>query len=246
MINRGIWSVADTFLYKQDDIGLPEIKESPTGLDSPAYKALNYSPFQATVKSGKRILNPTPSDAVLEQQLNYWINMDTMLRLGAVNAYTDNPDELFNKGKNYFWADYETAFGDFRRVYFPWDLDASIRSTTAGIYGTVTTGGRKATVTQHPYQQVILNHPTFRTQYNQTMLELMDGQMSVSETISFLNQLQPVLVDALVADPNGKLGSTPEEVVSHFDYLRNWVTLRDANVRSQISKNGPPSPRTAR
>jgi hypothetical protein len=241
LAHRGLWQAGSTWLYKQDDIGLPELKETPTGGDSPAHLALDYSPFQAVRKSGKRILNPTPSDPELETDLNGLINMDSMLRLGAVNAFTDNPDELFNKGKNYHWVDY----ADQVRFYFPWDLDASIRSTTANIYAIATSTDRrgKVTLSQHPYQSVILNHPRFRAQYNQILLSLLDGPMHPTLISGDLSQIEAVLTDPLLADPNNKIGSTPDAVAGLFNHLRSWLAARATNVRSQAQANKNPVPR---
>lgn len=244
--HRGLWNPGSTWLYKQDDIGLPEIKEFPTSsvTDSPTYLYLDYSPFRATRLSGKRVLNPTPGDAELERQLNSKINMDSFLRLGAVNAFTDNPDELFNKGKNFFWVDYSAG----HREYFPWDLDAAIRSTNAGIYGSLsvtnTKRGSTTTVNQHPYQSVILNHPKFRNQYNAILTNLLNGPMQPAYVQTDLMLFEALLTEALLEDPNNKIGHSPEAISSYFAYLRNWISLRSTNVISQIQKNGPPAPRT--
>jgi len=124
--NRGMWTSSSTsWLYKQDDIGLPELKEWPNDSkgpesDSPAYLALNYSPFQKEIVVRKQVQNPVPNDTVLEKDLNHWINMESLLRLGAANAYAVNPDELFNHAKNYFWADFgDTEENHSPRLYFP-------------------------------------------------------------------------------------------------------------------------------
>jgi hypothetical protein len=242
--HRGLWNSATTFFYKQSDIGSPELKETPNRGNSPAYNALTYSPFRETTSAkGKRTTSTQPSDATIQADLLNWINMDSMLRVGAVNAYTDNPDELFNKGKNFYWVDFTTDSGDYRRLYFPWDLDSSIRGTTAGIYGSLSINKRKVSVSQHPYQQVILNHPYFRVQYNSTMLSLIDGPMSAGIVTSFLTQLEGVLTPHLLADPNSKVGSTESEVSGFFQGLRDWVFAREANVRMQLGQNGPPAPR---
>jgi hypothetical protein len=244
--NRGLWVKDKTWLYKQDDIGPAEIKEWPfdaaPAVDSPAYKALTYSPFRDLIVSGRKALNPPPADDVLAQDLNKWINMDGMLRLGAVNAFAENPDELFNHAKNYFWVDYEGTADD-RRLYLPWDLDASIRGGGASIYGTVTGSGKTAKVSQHPYQETILNHPEFRTKYNEIMTELLDGPLAAAELHAFLTEAEKLLTPALLADPNNQIGNTPEAIADHFKELRDWVTNRHADVRRQLKNNGPPAPR---
>jgi hypothetical protein len=236
--NRQLWQAGTTWLYKQDDIGLPELKEMPSGsTTSPAYAALNYSPFREA--SGKRGSGTTPSDAQLVTDMDRWVEMEAWLRVGAVNAYTANPDELFNKGKNFFWVDFEESRG-LRRLYLPWDLDASIRGTTAGIYGTTGTGkGGKGAVSQHPYQQVILNHPQYRVQYNNVMLGLLNGPMAASRVQADLHSFEAVLSDALAADPNSQITDVPY----HFAKLRAWVSAREASVRSQVQANNTPAPR---
>jgi hypothetical protein len=244
LAHRGLWDKPSTWLYKQDDIGLPELKETPTGFDSYTYVGLDYSPFQATRRSGKRIINPTPSDRVLEQDLKALINMESLLRVGAVNAFTDNPDELFNKGKNFFWAD----FTNLKREYTPWDLDATIRSTTAGIYGTLSStsgkGGKTTvSVTQHPFQSVILNHPTFRKDYNSIMTSLINGPMHPNQVAADLTQFEALLSDALAADPNNQIGDA-SKIAAHFEFLRQWVRARAANVAKQVSSNNMPVPRS--
>jgi len=248
--NRGLWtSRSVSWLYKQDDIGLPELKEWPfdsTGVesDSPAYSALNYSPFQKQVVQKGKVQNPTPDDSTLEADLSYWINMESLLRLGAANAFAVNPDELFNHAKNYFWADFGATEDDHvPRLYFPWDLDAAIRTPTGSIYGTVTGGGKKGTVGQHPYQEVILNHPTFRVHYNEVMDELINGPLAVDVLQEFLDGAQVLLTDALLADPNNQIGNSPEAVAEQFDSLRAWVVARHQSVDAQLSANGPPQPR---
>ncbi len=249
--NRGQWVSDQSWLYKQDDIGLPELKDWPFDDDvaefsSPAYSALDYPPFQVERKSRKRVFNPTPDDAVLQQDLEQWINMETLLRLGAVNAYTANPDELFNKGKNFYWADFDGTADD-RRVYFPWDLDAASFDPAGTIYASTFQGGRKrrtTTVAQHPYQEVILNHPAYRAQFNAIMAALLDGPMSVANLKAFLDQTEALLTPALLADPNAKVGNTPEEVAAYFDALRTAIDERDASVRAQLQANGPPAPRS--
>ncbi len=248
--NRGMWSSSSiSWLYKQDDIGLPELKEWPmdsTGpeSDSPAYQALTYSPFQKEVVVRKKVANPAPDDATLADQLTYWINMESMLRLGAANAFSVNPDELFNHGKNFFWADFgDNATNHAPRQYFPWDLDASIRTPTASIYGTAGGSGRKATLSQHPYQEVILNHAEFRAWYNEIMAELLNGPLAVGELTNFLNSTENLLTEALLADPNNQIGNSPEAIAAHFDSLRAWAAARHENVASQVTANGPPAPR---
>lgn len=245
---RGLWDAGATWLYKQDDIGAPELKEWPGGdaevaYPSPAVQGLNYSPFAAEVVQRKRVLNPTPDDTTLEGDLERWVHMDTLLTLGAVNAFTDNPDELFNKGKNFFWADFDVGSEDSRRVYFPWDLDAAVRSTTAGIYGSLSTRRGKVSVSQHPYQAVILNHPRYREEYNAVLTQLLNGSLSEANLVGLVGHLEAVLTAHLLADPASKVGGSAAEVAGYFSSLEAWLLARRTNVLGQVGQNGPPAPR---
>jgi hypothetical protein len=228
--NRGLWKSGQTWLYKQDDIGLPEFEEGPTEV-SPTMAVLGFEPFAPVSGKGKKNqANDPPAgwQAIVEDN----INMDAMLTLGAVNAFTGNPDELFNKGKNFFWADfadgYAPANSNGERMYFPWDLDSAIHSTTASIYGQEKGRNR---LEQGPYQEVLLNDPQFRGQYNQIMLDLLEGPLSVESLTSFLDEVEPILTPYLEADANSKVSG---DVAGHFNGLRQWVVQRHANVLGQV------------
>lgn len=206
--NRNLWTPGSTWLYKHGDIGQQTLEEGASS-DSPTVAALNYSPFSGS----------TPPPPGYETQLQLLIDMKGMLTLGAVNAFTTNPDELFNKGKNFWFADFEDEDGVAQRLHFPWDLDAVFKSTSATIYGS-----------SSPYTTYILDNPTFRAEYNQIMLDLLNGPLSVQSLHDFLNQIEPALTPWLQADVNSNILDVP----AHFDDLRDWITARHANVLSQV------------
>ena len=234
--NRGLWTDDETWIFDQDDIGVPEIEEGD-GF-SPTYDLLCYVPFRVAGKKSSGTC-PTPTDAELANQLPLLINMQGMLTQGAVDAYTDNPDALLSHGKNFQFVDFidpNNTGRDTRRLYFPWDLDAVFRSTTGNIYASGS--GRKVSPT--PYQEVILRHPVFRSHYNQIMTDLLNGPLSVANVQNFLNQTEAVISTALTNDPFPTTDGSPADA---FERLRVWVAARDVNVRSQLSANGPPNPR---
>lgn len=240
--HRGMWTEGVSTLYKQDDIGPAQMKEPeydeaiPEGARSPADTYLTYAPFVEAA----RVTKATPTDPQLELDLRTWINMSSMLRMGAVNAFADNPDALFTNGKNFYWVDFATSRADYRRWYFPWDLDAVLRSTNGGIYNTGTSvKGKTTTYLQHPYQSTILNHSVFRAEYNRIMLELLNGPMSVSVVNGALARFETLLSPALRADPNSKIA----DPAGTFSNIRNWIGSRETNVRSQVSANSTPRPR---
>ena len=90
---------------------------------------------------------------------------------------------------------------------------------------------------------MILNHPTFRVWYNEVMAELINGPLAVSEVQGFLDDAQALLTEALLADPNNRIGNSSEAIAEHFDSLRAWVVARRQSVNVQLSANGPPPPR---
>ncbi len=109
------------------------------------------------------------------------------------------------------------------------------RNTAGGIYGQV-----RSTVTQTPYQSILLNHAGFRARYNAVLSALVadGGPLSGPGLHAFLDALEPVLGPALVEDPFGV-----QDPAGSFQSLRNWISQRIPNVQGQILANGPPSPR---
>lgn len=217
----GIW------LYEVDDIGGWELEAGDP--HSPAFLALCFSPFQVQAKGQPSSSCPKPSDTELEASLNQHIDMGAMLVQGAIDAFADNPDALFSHGKNFSFVDFATETP--RRQYFPWDMDAVFRKTDGNIYASAS--GRNK-FTQSPYQSVILNHPTFRRQYNEIMLALVDpsGPLSEAKLHAFIDGVQAAVQDALNDDPYIG-GSGP------FSSLKSWVSQRIPAVQAQVQANLP-------
>jgi len=115
-------------------------------------------------------------------------------------------------------------------------IEDVVRSTTGSIYASGS--GRK--VAPSTYQEVILRHPSFRAQYNQIMLDRVNGPLSVANVQAFLTQAEAAISAALANDPFPTTDGSPAD---EFNRLRVWVAARDVNVRSQLTSNGPPSPR---
>jgi spore coat protein CotH len=219
------------WLYEVDEQNVWELEAGDP--HSPTWTALCYAPFNQSTYSGKRAVGgcAMPSDAQLEGLLNQYIEMQAMLTQGAIDAFTDNPDALFSHSKNYSFVDF--ADGSKRR-YYPWDLDAVFRSTSAGIYGTVSA---KNKLTQQPFQLTILNHPAFRQQYNSLMLGLTDpaGPLGEAKLHGFINSVQTAVQPALESDPYLVTAFRSGE----FTRLKNWISARIPNVRAQVIANKP-------
>jgi hypothetical protein len=226
--------VRRSWTYKMGDRNGYELEDGdlPHG---PTWEALCYAPF--TVGNKKNPPCPTPDDATLETQLNDLIDMPAMLTQGAVDAFSSNGDALFTHEKNFFHIDFNPALAvnaGRKRLYLMWDLDAVPGGDiSANIYGQKK-GNKFA---QTPYQEVILNHPKFRAQYNAIMMGLLDpvsGPLSENALHGFLNDVEAVVTPALVEDPHAGFGSEAA-VAEHFANLRNWVSQRIINVLGQVN-----------
>jgi CotH kinase protein len=112
-----------------------------------------------------------------------------------------------------------------------WDLDAAISDVNANIYAQKS----GTNFAQTGYQQVILNHPIFRDQYNAIVTGLLepDGPLSESALHGFLNDVEAAVTSALVEDPYAGFGSG-DATAGLFTGLRNWVSQRIINVLAQV------------
>jgi hypothetical protein len=225
--NRDLYSPTNTWLYKIDGSDQLEIGVG----DSPTQEHLCYAPFDGFKKIGGGGGGSESTDSCLQPDLDFdlpqWIDMKSMLTLGVCNAFVENNDALFtHSGKNSFAIDFNPP-QQRRRMYVPWDLDASIKRAETPIYGS------------EPYQQELLGHPWFGRVYEHIFRELLDGELSPEALIAFLDQLEPVLTPALEADPYISLESG---VAGKFDKLRTWVVNRAANVPTQFVHPFVPRP----
>ena len=227
--------VIRSWLYEIDDLGAGSFELEDGDLPhGPTWTALCYAPFTVGTKQNPPC--PTPNDATLATELPNLIDMSIMLTQGAVDAFSSNGDALFTHGKNFRHIDFNTTLlPERKRLYLMWDLDAAITDVDANIYAKRSRKG----FSQTTYQQVVLNHPTFRTQYNAIMTSLLDGPLSEATLHGFLDGVEAVVASALAEDPYAGFGSGGA-VASHFAGLRGWVSQRIGNVRGQVQANQPP------
>jgi len=209
--NRGMYKEGATWLYKVD--GSATIEAGILASNSPTFQHLCYSPFTAGPGGG----GTNCSQPNLEADLPEWIHVQGLLSLAALNALCGNGDSLFtHDNKNSYAADFLPPT-TLRRLYFPWDLDTGMSSTTFNIY----TGPRGTT----EFQQAVLAHYWWRQVYRHIMSDLLDGPLSTATLTAFLDALEPVLAPALAEDPNAS---------NDFADVRDWITNRVANVRTQL------------
>lgn len=224
--NRGLWEGGDdTWLYKMSDIDAPKAKEAPEDvsgnvIDSPASASLCYAPFKDKGSCD------TPAD--FKDQLNNQINVDGMLTFGAVSAFHYSPDDLFSKGKNFYYLDYSDAVG-FKREYIQWDLDSAFGSlnATADMYNQA--GGK-----HDAFEKILVEagDAPFRAEYSDIIRFLLDGPLDEAGLLADLKSFESLLSASLTADANRGDADT------RFGPLAAFVTARTASMRSQL----PPSP----
>ena len=233
-----------TWLYKYHDCDGHFVLKvgDDTTPRSQAVEALCYSPFYSSVaqtqSSGGQC--SVPDDANIIADMNQWVDMKRMLSSAAIDAFLANSDPLFESSNNtYFWDPNinEPNLAGKKRLYFPWDVDASFKAYTVDIYYTGSSDG---------WDELILDIPVFRSQYNQIMRDLLDGPLTFADINDLLDTVEPVITAAAEADPwlmshiNDRIGATTAAEV--FDWLRNWFSQRIPNVLAQVEFDDPTLP----
>jgi hypothetical protein len=239
--NRGVWTDGLTWLYKQDDIGLPEQKEvgcdEANPIDSPTYTELVCSPFLQSSGRGKNKIEDCAPELIEEL-----VNVGVMMSQGAVDTFSSNADGIFTHEKNFFWVDKsapaELSCGQepdsvFKRVFYPWDLDAAIGTSDRNVYGSPRKRRGSVDLRQTEMQRVMLGDTTspglYRGLYNEALFAL-SGPDFIKNAQQYLTDMQDVMTPLLEADPNSKIA----DAASHFDGLRGWLDARAANVAEQV------------
>jgi spore coat protein H len=154
-----------------------------------------------------------PSAAELASTLPAHLAIEQMLRVGAMNALLANTDSPLLKNNNFLF--YDTA--GLPRLYFPWDLDTTMRSDHDVFTGTVS-GGTEM------YVDVLFSN--WEASYDDILTELLDGSLALSAIHDELDRVDEVAAAFLDGDPDfgGSVTS-----------LKEWWTARHAAVRAQVA-----------
>lgn len=155
-----------------------------------------------------------PSAAELETYLPAELDIEQMLRFGGINALLANSDSPLGKTNNYYFYDY--AGGP--RVYFPWDLDTTMKDTPA-IFG-----APGDTV----YTDVLFTH--WEDDYDRLLTEMLDGPLAAAVIAAEIDRIDAVAVATLDADP--VIGG--DVAAAAVDDLRSWWTARHAQVSAEL------------
>lgn len=240
--NRDFYEPDASWIYEYGGGEIFDIEVAPDENPvSPGVREMCYRPF-ACLNTNSELYPEggpcnAPEGAALVEHMGQWIDTRGLLTIAAVDAFFANPDALFSHARN-------TAFIDFnlddpnetrKRMYLPWDNDSVLTGVDFNIYER-TKGGGGPTY----FQSAILGNPVLRRQYNQVMRNLLTGPLSAANTHAFLDSMQPVLSNALAADPYSEIGEqSPAGVAGRIDELKRWIADRIANVLSQVDTDEP-------
>jgi len=223
-----------TWLYKYHDCDGHFVLKvgDDTTPRSQAVEALCYSPFYSSVaqtqSSGGQC--SVPDDANIIADMNQWVDMKRMLSSAAIDAFLANSDPLFESSNNtYFWDPNinEPNLAGKKRLYFPWDVDASFKAYTRDIY-----------YTGSSWANLLLDIPVFRSQYNQIMRDLLAGPLTEENIYALLDTIEPVIAHAISVDPYDKVG----DAATQIDTLKTWFSNRIINVHNQVYFDEPQMP----
>ena len=89
------------------------------------------------------------------------------------------------------------------------------------------------------WRDSILSNPTFRSQYNQILVDLLHGPLTSANISAFIDDITTTeLINALTADPHNQIGGSAE-VLARFVDIKSWYSDRIANVLAQIDADEP-------
>jgi hypothetical protein len=156
-----------------------------------------------------------PPSSELAQSLPEHLDIEQMLRVAAVNALIANTDTLLQKDNNYIF--YDRALGP--RLYFPWDLDTSMRKDLDVFAGTVP-GGTDA------FRDVLFSN--WEGDYDRILGELLEGPLALDVIDAELDRMLTAAANAFDSDPWLSSGSDDAEG------LRAWWNARHPAVVASV------------
>ncbi len=199
---------------------------------SQAVEALCYSPFYSSVaqtqSSGGQC--SVPDDANIIADMNQWVDMKRMLSSAAIDVFLSNSDPLFENSNNTYFYDpniNEPNLAGKKRLYFPWDVDASFKAYNRTIY-----------YTGSSWSTLLLDIPVFRSMYNQIIRDLLAGPFTQQNINKFLDTIQPVISHAVSVDPYDNVASASAEIAT----LKTWFAGRIQSVKDQVNMDEPQLP----
>jgi hypothetical protein len=154
-----------------------------------------------------------PADVATELPLR--VDLQQMLRFGAVNAIMANSDAPLFKDNNYYWYDYAGG----KRVYLPWDLDTVMNRDMDVITGGV--GGQT-----EMYTDVLF--PTWDADYRAILDDLLQTKLTETALHDELDSIAEPAAGAFDRDPYAT-GNVPDSISD----LKSYWSTRLVEVAGQ-------------
>jgi hypothetical protein len=161
---------------------------------------------------------PMPSAGQLAAELPGKLDIPQALTVGAVNALMANTDSPLLKFNNYAFYNWTGP-----RMYFPWDLDTTMKSDYDVFTGSVSGG---TTV----FTDVLFSN--WEDDYADILAELLEGPLSLAAIQAELDRAVDVAGGAMDADPH--LGGGARGAA---DSLADWWSARHAAVSAQVESH---------
>lgn len=157
-----------------------------------------------------------PSADQLAAELPGKLEIDQLLRVGAVNAAIANTDSPLLKFNNYIYYDY----GGGPRIYLPWDLDTAMNDSYDVFTGTVPGGTTVLT-------DVLFTH--WEDDYDALLTELLAGPLTADAIDGEIERSVSAAGAALDADPN-----VTGDAAAAGSGLASWWRTRHAEVTASV------------
>jgi hypothetical protein len=161
---------------------------------------------------------PPPANELLTY-LPKHLDIEQMLRMGAVNAIVANSDAPLGKNNNYYF--YDWAGGG--RLYIPWDLDTVMKVNSA-LFG--------ASMSDM-YTSVLFTH--WEDDYDAILTELLEGPLNADWMDEELTLAGSVAGASLEADPF-VAGTSFADAASK---LKGWWAARHPAIHQEVLSHMP-------
>ncbi|MBN1444398.1 MAG: CotH kinase family protein [Planctomycetes bacterium] len=155
-----------------------------------------------------------PPAEELAVSLPQHLDIEQMLRMGAVNVLMSNTDGPLVKDNNYYFYDYEGG----ARVYLPWDLD-TVMKDALNVF----------TSFEAKYTDVLFTH--WEDDYEGILTELLAWPLRLEAIHGEIDNLFSVAGDLLDSDPYLDGDSSAETRVK----MRDWWSARHAQAAAQVA-----------
>jgi hypothetical protein len=157
-----------------------------------------------------------PPEETLTAELPQKLDIDQMLRMGAVNALISNSDAPLIKDNNYYYYDWSQG-----RVYMPWDLDTTMKEHL-DVFATGDIGNGAS------FADVLFT--SWEDDYDTVLTMLLENELSLDTILGEIARAETVAADAFASDPfvSGTMSDAAAALTSY------WTT-RHAEVTAQVA-----------